>query len=39
MSDGKSASFGSGDLVTFPDGAKCVWKIDEPIKKKYKFGD
>lgn len=37
--DGKSVSFGSGDLVTFPDGARCVWKIDEPIKKKYKFGN
>lgn len=37
--DGEAVSFGPGDLVTFPDGAKCVWKIDEPIKKKYKFGE
>ena len=36
---GEPASFGPGDLVSFPDGAKCVWKIDEPIKKKYKFGE
>lgn len=37
--DGESVSFGPGDLVTFPDGAKCVWKIEEAIKKKYKFGE
>jgi uncharacterized cupin superfamily protein len=36
---GEPVSFGSGDLVTFPDGAKCVWRIDEKIKKKYKFGE
>lgn len=37
--EGEAVSFGPGDLVTFPDGAKCVWKIDETIKKKYKFGE
>jgi len=36
---GRPVSFGPGDLVTFPDGAKCVWKIEEKIKKKYKFGE
>ena len=35
---GEPVSFGQGDLVTFPDGAKCVWKIEEPIKKKYNLG-
>ncbi len=26
-----------GDLVVFPKGMKCVWKIIEPIEKHYKF--
>ncbi len=26
-----------GDLVTFPVGLKCVWKVTEPIKKHYDF--
>lgn len=25
----------SGDMVTFPKGMKCVWKIIEPIEKHY----
>jgi uncharacterized cupin superfamily protein len=36
---GVPVTFGPGDLVTFPDGAKCVWRIDETIKKKYRFGE
>ena len=28
----------SGDMVTFPKGMKCVWKITEPIEKHYTFG-
>ncbi|MBU9888891.1 MAG: cupin domain-containing protein [Candidatus Omnitrophica bacterium] len=31
-------SFGKGDLVTFPQGLKCVWQIKRAVKKHYKFG-
>ena len=31
-------SFGKGDLVTFPQGLKCVWNIRKIVKKHYKFG-
>ena len=36
--DGKSVSFGAGDLVTFPEGLDCVWDISEPVRKHYNFG-
>jgi len=26
-----------GDLVTFPKGLKCTWKVIEPIRKVYTF--
>ena len=29
---------GKGDLVTFPKGLKCVWKVEKRIEKVYKFG-
>ena len=32
-----SISFGPGDLVIFPVGLKCVWQIEEPVKKHYNF--
>lgn len=35
---GEPASFGPGDWVVFPKGLECVWKIDEPVRKHYKFG-
>lgn len=35
--DGKSASFGKGDFVTFPKGLSCVWDIKEAVKKHYNF--
>ena len=35
---GGEVSFGKGDLVTFPQGLKCVWNIKKPVKKHYKFG-
>jgi uncharacterized protein len=35
--DGEVA-FGKGDLVTFPQGLKCVWNIQTPVKKHYQFG-
>ena len=27
----------TGDMVTFPKGMKCVWKITEAIEKHYNF--
>ena len=36
--DGEKASFGKGNLVTFPKGLSCVWDIKSPVKKHYKFG-
>ncbi|MFH1306320.1 MAG: cupin domain-containing protein [Candidatus Micrarchaeota archaeon] len=35
---GKEVSFEAGDLVIFPKGMNCTWKIEKTIKKKYKFG-
>lgn len=32
-----SASFGAGDLVVFPKGMSCVWKVTKPVKKYYFF--
>jgi uncharacterized cupin superfamily protein len=37
--EGKPVEFGPGDLVTFPKGMDCVWKISSPVRKHYKFGD
>jgi uncharacterized cupin superfamily protein len=37
--DGEAVEFGPGDLVTFPKGMDCVWKISEPVRKHYRFGD
>ena len=33
--DGKVASFGKGDFVTFPKGLSCTWNIKEPVRKHY----
>ena len=33
----ESVSFGVGDLVTFPEGLSCVWKVSKPVKKHYIF--
>jgi len=33
----ESVSFGVGDLVTFPEGLSCVWKVTKPVKKHYFF--
>jgi hypothetical protein len=35
---GKPARFGKGDLVTFPQGMSCTWKVLKPVRKHYKFG-
>ncbi len=36
--DGETASFAAGDLVTFPEGLSCIWKISKDVRKHYKFG-
>lgn len=39
MPDGDEAvSFGAGDLVTFPAGMTCRWKITKAVRKHYRFG-
>ena len=35
--EGGSVSFGAGDLVTFPKGLSCVWKVTKPVNKHYVF--
>ncbi|HLC96642.1 MAG TPA: cupin domain-containing protein [Candidatus Nanoarchaeia archaeon] len=35
---GDTVKFKAGDLVVFPKGLKCTWKILKPIRKYYKFG-
>ena len=30
--------FGKGDLVIFPVGMSCTWKISEAVRKHYRFG-
>ncbi|MBN1125054.1 MAG: cupin domain-containing protein [Sedimentisphaerales bacterium] len=32
-----SVSFGPGDLVIFPVGLKCIWKVTNPVRKHYDF--
>ncbi len=27
----------TGDLVTFPAGMACTWKVIEPLRKRYRF--
>ncbi|AQT67198.1 hypothetical protein STSP2_00341 [Anaerohalosphaera lusitana] len=34
---GESVSFAAGDMVVFPEGLACVWKVSAPVKKHYKF--
>ncbi len=35
---GQPVTMGKGDLVTFPAGMSCTWKINQSVKKHYKFG-
>lgn len=35
---GETVKFGKGDLVVFPAGLSCTWKIIKPVKKHYQFG-
>ncbi|MCL2294248.1 MAG: cupin domain-containing protein [Spirochaetes bacterium] len=34
---GGSAFCKAGDMVTFPEGLSCVWKVTKPVKKHYIF--
>uniref|UniRef100_A0A7S3UFJ8 (S)-ureidoglycine aminohydrolase cupin domain-containing protein n=1 Tax=Picocystis salinarum TaxID=88271 RepID=A0A7S3UFJ8_9CHLO len=34
---GETASFQAGDLVSFPAGMSCTWKVTQAVKKHYKF--
>jgi uncharacterized cupin superfamily protein len=34
----KPVRIGKGDLVTFPKGMSCMWKVLKPVRKHYKFG-
>jgi uncharacterized cupin superfamily protein len=36
---GEPVEMGAGDLVTFPKGMSCTWKIREDVKKHYVFGE
>ena len=36
---GQPVKFGQGDLVTFPKGMSCTWKISRAVRKHYTFGD
>jgi len=35
---GEPVRVGKGDLVTFPQGMSCTWKVLQPVRKHYKFG-
>ncbi|AZO95516.1 DUF861 domain-containing protein [Iocasia frigidifontis] len=35
--DGQKVEFSAGELVTFPKGLDCFWKIKKDVKKHYKF--
>lgn len=36
--DGEPVKMGKGDLVTFPAGMSCTWKILQDVRKHYRFG-
>jgi uncharacterized cupin superfamily protein len=35
---GEPQTFARGDLITFPAGLSCTWKVLEPVEKHYKLG-
>lgn len=35
---GAPVEIATGDLVTFPAGLACTWKIVAPVRKHYRFG-
>lgn len=34
---GEPVTMGKGDLVTFPAGMSCIWKISSNVRKHYRF--
>lgn len=36
--NGEPVEMGAGDLVVFPDGMSCTWKVKKAVKKHYNFG-
>jgi uncharacterized cupin superfamily protein len=34
---GEPVEIGPGDLVTFPRGLRCTWRVEAPIRKHYRF--
>ncbi len=34
---GNAITFGPGDYVIFPNGLKCIWKVEKPVRKHYDF--
>ena len=36
--NGEPVKMGKGDLVTFPAGMQCTWKINNKVKKHYTMG-
>ncbi|MGQ9650839.1 MAG: cupin domain-containing protein [Phycisphaerae bacterium] len=36
---GEQFRFSSGDWVVFPQGMKCTWKVNKPVRKHYNFGE
>jgi uncharacterized cupin superfamily protein len=37
--NGRPVMMGKGDLVTFPSGMSCRWKITKPVRKHYSFDE
>lgn len=35
---GRTVEMGAGDLVTFPAGMSCRWKIHKDVRKHFKLG-
>ncbi len=35
---GRPVEVGEGDLVTFPKGMTCTWKVHKAVRKHYRFG-
>ena len=34
---GEPVAIGPGDLVTFPRGMRCTWRVETPIRKHYRW--
>ena len=36
--DGQAFHFAAGDWVVFPKGMTCTWKVNQDVRKHYRFG-